>query len=70
MCHADITPQPFFYRASDDNVYSVLASTHTCRDYDKVKEWALERQLKSWVWGVTTQTSVDESMKEGLPNDR
>ena len=58
MCHADITPTPLFYRSRDDNVYSVLASTHMCRDFEKVKEWALERQLHSWVLG---KVSDDES---------
>ena len=53
MCHADITPMPFFYRASDDNVYSVLATEHTCRNFDKIKEWALSRQLKHWRWNET-----------------
>lgn len=38
MCHADVSPTPFFYRASDDNVNSVLANTHMCRDFDKIKD--------------------------------
>ncbi|KAN0116855.1 protein of unknown function (DUF3328) domain containing protein [Hyaloscypha variabilis] len=53
MCHADVTPMPYFYRARDDNVYSVLASTETCRDYDKIKSWALERQITHWRWNET-----------------
>jgi hypothetical protein len=56
MCHADITPMPFFYRARDDNVYSVLASTQHCRDFGKIKEWAVSRQLTHWRWNETDAT--------------
>jgi hypothetical protein len=67
MCHGDVSPTPFFYRASDDNVYSVLANTHMCRDFDKIKDWALERQLTSWAWGLT---NVDDSVSvEGMHSD-
>lgn len=59
MCHADITPTPFYYRARDDNVYSALAATHRCRRFDKIKDWAQTRQLKQWRWNETnTQQMV------------
>jgi len=55
MCHADITPMPYYYRASDDNIYSVLASTQTCRKFDEIKHWAIERQIHRWRWNETHQ---------------
>jgi hypothetical protein len=59
MCHADVTPMPFFYRESDDNVYSKLATTQTCRNFEKIKDWAKERQLTHWRWNETsTQQAI------------
>ncbi|KAG4441929.1 hypothetical protein IFR05_002613 [Cadophora sp. M221] len=58
MCHADITPMPFYYRQSDDNVYSVLAASETCRDFERVREWAVERQIVHWRWNETGTRQV------------
>ncbi|KAH8901446.1 hypothetical protein GQ53DRAFT_814903 [Thozetella sp. PMI_491] len=53
MCHADITPMPYYYREWDDNVYSVLASSQNCRDYESIRTWAAERQIHHWRWNET-----------------
>ncbi|KAH6721008.1 hypothetical protein BKA61DRAFT_466802, partial [Leptodontidium sp. MPI-SDFR-AT-0119] len=52
MCHADITPMP------DGNVYSVLAASETCRDFERVREWAVERRITHWRWNETGTLQV------------
>lgn len=48
MCQSDITPMPFFYRESDDNIYSSLETTHYCRNFEDIKDWAKQRQVTHW----------------------
>lgn len=46
MCHGDITPMPFLKKAGTDDIFPPLASTHVCRDFDAILNWAKERNLK------------------------
>ncbi|RFU35198.1 hypothetical protein B7463_g1173, partial [Scytalidium lignicola] len=47
MCHGDITPVPFVYKREIDSVHPAMKSTHMCRDYSKIQEWAAARQDKT-----------------------
>lgn len=39
------------------NIFPKLPSTHTCRDFDAIAEWAKGRQIKDWLVG-------EEAMEE------
>ncbi|KAH8647914.1 hypothetical protein BX600DRAFT_518318 [Xylariales sp. PMI_506] len=45
MCHGDIATVYWRYNEVRRIPLPQLAVTHTCRDFDLIKEWALERQL-------------------------
>jgi hypothetical protein len=50
MCNADITPVTFKHGEDNDyNIFPKLSATHTCRDFDRVVEWAKEMQIKDWL---------------------
>ena len=49
ICNADVTPIKFHHNIDNAyNVYPAVYATHTCRDYDSLKEWALDRQVELW----------------------
>lgn len=50
MCDADVTPLSFTHEHEGDyNIFPKLTATPTCRDFEAVKDWAKERQVRSWV---------------------
>jgi len=49
MCSSDVTPITFHYVSDEDHhVFPNLAATHTCRDFDAIKDWAKTRQIEEW----------------------
>lgn len=44
MCASDITPMPFAWYLEWEVNFPVFNTLHTCRDFDAIREWALERQ--------------------------
>jgi hypothetical protein len=49
MCSADVTPITFHYvNETDHHVFPNLAATHTCRDFDIIRDWARTRQVEEW----------------------
>ena len=49
MCSSDVTPITFHYVSEEDHhVFPNLAATHTCRDFDVIKDWAKTRQVEQW----------------------
>ncbi|KAI4868045.1 hypothetical protein F4820DRAFT_411308 [Hypoxylon rubiginosum] len=46
QCHSDVTPQVFQYVPERDMIRSNFNVLHTCRNFDAIRQWALERQLK------------------------
>ncbi|KAH8814874.1 hypothetical protein F5884DRAFT_851384 [Xylogone sp. PMI_703] len=66
MCHADITPVPFYHKARDDSIHPLPRTTHMCRDYSKIQEWAASRQHR----GVdTSNMGAMEEMIEAIRGD-
>lgn len=47
MCHADITPIPLWSKPDfkHGEITPVFKIPHTCRNYDRIKEWALEHHV-------------------------
>lgn len=48
MCASDITPISFEVKGADRHVAPKLTTTHICRDFDALKEWAETRQIDAW----------------------
>ncbi|KAF2636764.1 hypothetical protein P280DRAFT_532831 [Massarina eburnea CBS 473.64] len=44
QCHADLTPME--WKQSGNSVILNTATQHTCRDFSKVHEWAMQRRTK------------------------
>ncbi|KAF2094939.1 hypothetical protein NA57DRAFT_45788, partial [Rhizodiscina lignyota] len=62
ICNVDTSYASFHHNPGDDfNIFPNLWATHTCRDFDAVKEWALERQATNW------QTADKKVPFMGLP---
>ena len=43
MCAGDMTPIPVKYRAGIEKNYVVSDVMHTCRNFDRLRDWMLER---------------------------
>lgn len=43
MCSADVTPLPYVWWRKYDQLMPASAVTHTCRDFDAIRDWAKER---------------------------
>jgi hypothetical protein len=43
VCHADVSPLPFHVNRFNHKIVPELATRHTCRDFDRIREWARER---------------------------
>ncbi|GAM43967.1 hypothetical protein TCE0_060r19210 [Talaromyces pinophilus] len=48
MCSADISPINWKWNETTHNARGQLTSLHTCRDFDAIKEWALEHEAKTF----------------------
>ncbi|KAG0645189.1 Oxidase ustYa [Hyphodiscus hymeniophilus] len=53
MCASDITPMPFAWYTEWQVNFPVFDTLHTCRDFDAIRDWALERQ--SFTFDTTVQ---------------
>ncbi|KAE8356752.1 hypothetical protein BDV28DRAFT_163765 [Aspergillus coremiiformis] len=49
MCHADVSPIPFHINVpARKGIFPRLATTHTCRNFTKIQDWAKERFAGDW----------------------
>lgn len=46
MCSADITPVVQQWDTQEKRSWARLDVPHTCRDFEKIKDWALKWKLK------------------------
>ena len=44
MCSADITPLPYVWWRKYNQLMPASAVTHTCRDFDALRDWAKEHR--------------------------
>jgi hypothetical protein len=44
MCSSDVTPIPYAWYPQYQEVLPMTGITHTCRDFDAIRDWARERQ--------------------------
>jgi hypothetical protein len=45
MCSGDITPLPFQWWSRYGELSPVAAVTHTCRDFEALRDWAKENRV-------------------------
>jgi hypothetical protein len=43
MCAGDMTVEPIKYAEDGNKVLPVWPTVHTCRDFDAIRKWTLER---------------------------
>ncbi|KAF7983125.1 hypothetical protein HWV62_24087 [Athelia sp. TMB] len=48
MCSADITPTVFKWEETEHRTFPRLDVMHTCRNFDKIRDWAKERHLEDF----------------------
>ncbi|GAB7336039.1 hypothetical protein MBLNU13_g08855t1 [Cladosporium sp. NU13] len=56
MCHADVAPIPFHVNVPvSKGIFPRLATTHTCRNFTKIQEWARDRTIGEWEFSLTKE---------------
>lgn len=48
MCSADVTPIPWSWSEKDHDAKAVAEIAHTCRNFDDIRNWALENRVKEF----------------------
>jgi hypothetical protein len=46
QCPSDVSTIYWEWSVQKKKMFGNLRTTHTCRDFDKIKEWAVEHRLK------------------------
>ncbi|ESK82890.1 hypothetical protein Moror_1378 [Moniliophthora roreri MCA 2997] len=46
MCASDVSPNVFQWDTGENTILGNLAVLHSCRDFNRIKEWARERELQ------------------------
>ncbi|KAI1173832.1 hypothetical protein F4777DRAFT_556462 [Nemania sp. FL0916] len=46
QCFSDVTPTVFQYHPETDNVLTSFNVVHTCRNFEAIHEWAVQRRFK------------------------
>lgn len=52
QCHVDVTPDIWIWNTTLKANRPRLDTMHTCRNYDLVRDWAREHNLKGMQWSV------------------
>ncbi|OJJ42509.1 hypothetical protein ASPZODRAFT_76693 [Penicilliopsis zonata CBS 506.65] len=56
MCHADVAPISFHINVPvSSGIFPRLATTHTCRNFTKVQEWARDHKAGEWNFSVSPE---------------
>lgn len=48
MCHGDVSVLPFHINPINQNLVPELATRHTCRNFEKIQDWARVRQADEY----------------------
>ena len=65
MCHSDIATINFFWSDEENHMKGNLETTHMCRDFSKIRQWAAARQMRGdfdpdeYVEGAPRRPSVE-----------
>lgn len=56
MCHADVAAIPFHVNVPvSKGIFPRLATTHTCRNFTKIQEWARDHTIGEWEFSLTKE---------------
>ncbi|KAL1988632.1 hypothetical protein VTN96DRAFT_8332 [Rasamsonia emersonii] len=60
MCHADVAPIPFHVNVpASKGIFPRLATTHTCRNFTKIQEWAKAHHAGRWDFNLTPEQAEE-----------
>jgi hypothetical protein len=66
MCYADITPVAFHYNPNTGQLRAHFDTLRTCRNYDRIKNWAEKRTLPFFTREEHFPEHVDETVDDTL----
>jgi len=67
MCHADVSPIPFHVNVpASTGIFPRLATTHTCRNFTKVQEWAKAHRAENWSWSLRPGEAEEVTQAAGF----
>ena len=55
MCSVDVTPIPWVWWEQDQEAKAVAEIAHTCRNFDDVKDWAKQNQVRAFNRSIHVQ---------------
>lgn len=60
MCHADVAPIPFHVNVpARKGIFPRLQTTHTCRNFTKIQEWAKENSAGDWDYNLNQKQALE-----------
>ncbi|KAL0937293.1 uncharacterized protein CTRU02_207024 [Colletotrichum truncatum] len=69
MCHSDVSPIPFHVNVpANIGIFPRLATTHTCRNFTKIQEWAKDRWAGDWDFNVNETKAQELIEASGFDN--
>ncbi|KAK4043257.1 hypothetical protein C8A01DRAFT_43745 [Parachaetomium inaequale] len=69
MCHADVAPIPFRVNFPANKVIVPrIATTHTCRNFTKIQEWAKAHKAGAWNYKLTPEQADEMMRASGFDN--
>ena len=60
MCNADLSTVWLQWEPGAQRNRAVVASTHTCRNFEKIQQWAEEHRLVTWDDSVNMEDPLKE----------
>jgi Mycotoxin biosynthesis protein UstYa len=60
MCTADVTPLPWNWVEEDQEAKAVADVAHSCRDFERIRDWAIENQVKHFDRKIYVKDTLDE----------
>ncbi|KAF2771673.1 hypothetical protein EJ03DRAFT_308444 [Teratosphaeria nubilosa] len=56
MCHADVSPISFHINVpASTGIFPRLATTHTCRNFEKIQDWAKAHRARNWSFELSPE---------------
>ncbi|KAJ0109998.1 uncharacterized protein J7T55_014800 [Diaporthe amygdali] len=69
MCHADVAPIPFHVNVPDKKgIFPRLATTHTCRNFDRIQQWAKDNWAGAWDFNLNPEKADEIIAASGFDN--
>jgi len=70
MCHADVAPMSYRVNVpASFGIFPRIATTHTCKNFTKIQEWAREHAAGEWNYNVTKAQAKEIVETSGISNE-